>query len=226
MGKASICVILPAFNEEKAIGKVIDEIPQRSLEMEGYQVEILVIDNNSTDKTGEIAKAKGARVISEPRQGKGRAVRTALHLTRADFVFLLDADYSYPPLYMLDMLAKLKHGYSAVSGDRLNPRMEKGAMPTLNLWGNQALSLLASILYWRWINDLCSGFWGFKGELLSNLKLYTDGFQLEAELFAQLAKKRVRYTEIPIRYRRREGKTKLHWLVGFQIAKTLFLNRI
>ena len=92
MKKRNISIILPSLNEELTIGKVIDEIPRQLLEEEGYQVEVVVIDNNSRDRTRQAAQAKGARVIIEPRRGKGRAVRAALASVRADFVFMLDAE--------------------------------------------------------------------------------------------------------------------------------------
>ena len=71
MKKRNISIILPSLNEELTIGKVIDEIPRQVLEEEGYQVEVVVIDNNSRDRTGQVAQAKGARVIEESRRGKG-----------------------------------------------------------------------------------------------------------------------------------------------------------
>ena len=91
MKKHRISIILPAYNEELTIGKVIDEIPRQALEREGYQVDVLVVDNNSSDRTRQIAQEKAARVIVELRQGKGRAVRAAFREVEADFIFMLDA---------------------------------------------------------------------------------------------------------------------------------------
>ncbi|MCK5654147.1 MAG: glycosyltransferase family 2 protein, partial [Dehalococcoidia bacterium] len=72
-----VSIIFPALNEEETIGKIIDEVPIEEIEGRGYRAEIIVVDNGSTDKTREIAEAKGARVITEPNRGKGRAMRTA-----------------------------------------------------------------------------------------------------------------------------------------------------
>jgi glycosyltransferase involved in cell wall biosynthesis len=111
MNKAKVSIILPALNEAETIGKVIDEIPQRALEQAGYSVEVLVVDNGSTDQTAQIAQEKGARVITEPRKGKGRAVRTAFEQVNADFVFMINSDYTYPATYIPDMLNLLNQGY-------------------------------------------------------------------------------------------------------------------
>ena len=89
---SKVCIILPTLNEEEAIGRVIDEIPVRDLVEKGYEVEVLVVDGNSQDRTRQIAEAKGAEIIIESRKGKGRAMRTAFGLVDADFVFMLDAD--------------------------------------------------------------------------------------------------------------------------------------
>ena len=224
--KRNISIILPSLNEELTIGKVIDEIPRQALEGEGYQVEVLVVDSNSSDQTRQIAQAKGARVMIEPRIGKGRAVRTALASLKADFVFMLDADYTYPATYIRDMLKILCQDYPVVIGSRLKGRREKGAMKRLNLIGNLLLSLMASVLYRTRISDLCTGYWGIRGEVIPRLRLLADGFQFEAELFTQLAKKGYRIAEVPVYYRRREGKTKLNKLKdGIKIGWMLIARR-
>ena len=224
--KSKICILLPALNEELTVGKVIDEIPQQNLKTAGYDVEIVVIDNNSTDDTKQVAQARGARVITESRRGKGRAVRTGLASVKADFLFVLDADYTYPATYILDMLEILNQGRSVVVGSRLTGQREKEAMKGLNLFGNRVLSLLASLLYGRKISDLCTGCWGFRREVIPQLILQTDGFTLEAELFIQLAKKGYHIAEVPIYYRRREGSTKLNRIrAGIKIAWMLIASR-
>ena len=225
--KTKVCVILPALDEELTVGKVIDEIPRKALEREGYQVDILVVDGNSRDRTRQVAREKGARVIVEPRRGKGRAVRTALGLVRADFVFMLDADYTYPATYIPDMLRILHQGCPVVIGSRLRGGREKGAMRRLNLMGNFLLTLLANILYRARISDLCTGYWGIRGEVIPNLSLSADGFQLEAELFTQLTKKGYSIAEVPTYYRCRQGKAKLSGLkdgikIGWMLIKKRF----
>jgi len=125
MNKAKVSIILPALNEAKTIGKVIDEIPLHGLEQAGYSVEVLVVDNANTDQTAQIAQEKGATVISEPRRGKDRAVRIVFEQVNADFVFMLDSDYTYPTTYIPDMLKLLNQGYSVVTGSRLKRKSNR-----------------------------------------------------------------------------------------------------
>ena len=225
MKKRSICIILPALNEELTVGKVIDEIPRRVLEGQGNQVDILVVDGNSSDRTRQIAQEKGARVIIEPRRGKGRAVRTALSETDADFIFMLDADYTYPTTYIPDML-KILEDCPVVIGSRLKGKWEKGAMKRRNLIGNYLLTWWANMLYRTQISDLCTGYWGFRGDVIRNISLTFDGFQLEAELLTLFARKGYAIAEIPVHYRCREGKAKLSGLKdGMKIGWMLLHRR-
>ena len=221
----SICIILPALNEELGVGKVIDEIPRKILEAEGYRVDVIVVDGNSHDQTRQVAREKGARVIVEPHRGKGRAVRTAMDSTKADFIFMLDADYTYPTTYIPAMLNILED-FPVVVGSRLKGEREKGAMKRLNLIGNYLLTWWANILYRTRISDLCTGYWGFRGDVIRNINLTFDGFQLEAELLTQFAKKGYTIAEIPVHYRCREGKAKLSGLKdGVKIGWMLLHRR-
>ncbi len=217
-----ISIIIPTLNEEASIGQVIDEVPVRALEKSGYRVEILVVDGLSTDHTVKIAQEKGARVLVETRRGKARAIRTALEGDDSKFVFMLDGDYTYSATSIPAMLQALQK-YPVVIGSRLKGKREKGALRTVNFIGNHLLTLIANILYGTRISDLCTGFWGFRREVIQNLNLTSDGFQLEAELLIQVAKKGYKIGEVPILYRCRAGKAKLSGLKdGFKIGKFLF----
>jgi glycosyltransferase involved in cell wall biosynthesis len=211
VSQPEILIVLPTLNEEQTIGRVIDEIPRSSLEGVGYKVKLLVVDGNSTDRTREIAKAKGASTIIERRRGKGIAVSGALSSVEADFIFMLDADFTYPAGCIPDML-KLLSEHHAVIGSRMRGRREKGAMSRLNLVGNYLLSLIATVFYGKKISDVCSGFWGLRGEVVKNLHLRATAFDLEAEIFSQLVRRGYTIAEIPIDYRRRSSPPKLRSL--------------
>ena len=221
-----VSIIFPALNEEETIGKIIDEVPIEEMEGRGYRAEIIVVDNGSTDKTREIAEAKGARVITEPSRGKGRAIRTAFESVSGDFVFMIDADFTYPATYIPRMLELLEGGHDVVLGSRLKGQREQGAMSRLNLVGNHLLALLANILYGTRVSDPCTGYWGFKGNVVKSLKLDAVGFELEANMLAEIARQGYRIAEIPILYRRRPNEAKLGSLKdGFMIGRTLIRKR-
>jgi glycosyltransferase involved in cell wall biosynthesis len=218
---------LPALNEEEAIGKVIDEIPVEELESKGYQTEIIVVNNGSTDKTAEIAAAQGAIVIDEPNRGKGRAIRTGFEAVSGEFVFMLDSDFTYPAGYITQMVGLLESGYDVVIGSRLNGSVDHGAMKQVNLIGNHLLAFLANVLYGTRVSDLCTGFWGFKVDVLRSLNLDAVGFELEANMLIEVAKHKYRVGEVPIQYRRRAtasklGSIKAGWMIGKTIVKKRF----
>lgn len=221
-----VSIILPALSEEATIGNVIDEIPRQALAQNGYDVSILVVDGNSPDRTREIAEEKGAQVIIEPRKGKGRAMQTAFQAVDADFVFMLDADYTYPATYIPEMLDLLRDGSKVVIGSRLKGKIEKGAMSRLNIIGNHLLTLMANILHQGKTSDLCTGFWGLRREVLKDLKLSADGFDFEANLFIQISRRGHSIAHVPITYRRRPTKQKLNSLKdGFKIGWKLIRDR-
>ena len=221
-----VSVVLPALNEEEAIGKVIDEIPLKELEAKGYETEIIVVNNGSTDKTAEIAAAHGAKVIEEPNRGKGRAIRTGIGAVSGDFVFMMDSDFTYPAGYITQMVELLDGGYDVVLGSRLKGSVEQGAMKRLNLVGNHLLAFLANLLYGTRISDLCTGFWGFKVEVVRNLNLDAVGFELEANMLIEVAKRGYKIGEVPIQYRKRATASKLGSIrAGWGIGRTIVRKR-
>jgi glycosyltransferase involved in cell wall biosynthesis len=225
MSQPEILIILPTLNEAPTIGRVIDEIPHQALEEAGYRVRLLVVDGNSSDKTREIAQEKGADVTVERRRGKGVAMVKAFSSAQADFIFMLDADYTYPAGYIPAML-KLLESHQAVIGSRMRGRRQKGAMSRLNLVGNFLLSLIATVFYGKRISDVCSGLWGFQGRVIKSLPLRATAFDLEAELFSQLARRGYKLAEVPIDYRRRHSPPKLRSLRdGTRIGWALVTRR-
>ena len=226
MGAPTVLIIIPALNEVATIGIVLDEIPLDELRRAGYEPRILVVDNGSSDGTRGVALEKGAEVLHEPRRGKGMAMRRAFREASADYVFMLDADATYPPFHIPDMLRVLENGHDVVIGSRLAGTRAPGSISRLNVIGNRLLTWTACALYGVKTSDLCTGYWGFRGKALAELQLVAQGFNLEAELFAEVARNRLRLGEVPIHYRRRPTPTKLRSLRdGARIARTLFGKR-
>jgi len=222
-----VSFILPALNEARGIGKVIDKIPVQDLSSRGYDVNVWLLDGHSTDHTVAVARSRGARVFIQEGKGKGRAVSQALSHIRSDYVIMLDADNTYDPRDAIPMMTLLEDGHDVVMGSRLNGVLERESMTLKNLLGNKLLSTAASVLYAKRVSDLCTGFWGFKGRVLRTLPIDAKGFELEAQLFSRCARSGLVIGEIPIRYGSRSGDvTKLQGLTsGMKIFISLFRER-
>ncbi len=225
---AEVSFVLPALNEGRGIGNVLDRIPVTDLERRGYRVNVWVLDGRSTDRTVEVARAKGANVLLQKGRGKGRAVTQAFRTIRSDYVFMLDADNTYDPVDTLRMMPLLEDGHDVVMGSRLEGSMHEDAMTRTNLLGNRLISSAASLLYGHPVSDLCTGFWGFKGRVLRDLTLEAKGFELEAQLFSRCVRSKLVIGEVPISYGCRNGdQTKLRGLSsGAKIFWTLFRERM
>jgi glycosyltransferase involved in cell wall biosynthesis len=207
-----LVVILPALNEELAIGKLIDEIHKFT------DADIIVANNGSTDNTEGIAISKGARVINIKARGKGNAIREAFKLVEYPYCVVMDSDYTYPPKYIPSILAELIDGADIVMGYRLWKK--PNSMPLVNSIGNGILSILASIFYRHAIYDTCTGMWGFKKEAIAQFNLTSVGFTLEADLLDNVKYNNHKLVQIPIGYRPRlnGSKAKLRISDGFKIA--------
>lgn len=224
--KKEVCVILPALNEEGTIGLVIDEIPIWEMEVKGYKTTILVVDNGSTDRTGDIASERGAQVVVEPRRGKGMAIRAGFDAAKCDFLFMLDSDYTYPAVHIPAMIEVLEDGCDVVIGSRLKGRIEAGAMTALNRLGNHLLALMTNLLYRTSISDPCTGCWGLRRDVVKSLKLEARGFDIEVDMLTGIARNGYRIAEVPIGYRKRKTRPKLNSLRdGFRIGKMLVRRR-
>jgi len=205
-----VTVVLPSRNEEEAIGKVLEEVnsPQYGLPPLVYTFEPLVIDASS-DRTAEIARSYGAKVITQKSRGKGNAFREILpYLKDSDIVIQADADYTYP----LNNLPEIVYALTTYDNDvamGYRKWKEKGAMPALNAFGNIFLSALATILYGHRVRDLCSGLWGFRKEVLDRFNLTSEGFTLEADFFINAVKTGCKIAQFPIHYRKRLGKSQV-----------------
>jgi len=219
----STLVMIPTLNEEEAIGDTIDDV---NAHVDSCQ--IVVVDGYSDDRTKDIALDKGALVIDAPR-GKGLAVRTVLPVILGQFAFrwlvMLDGDFTYPAKYIPLLVRSMEHGADVVMGYRRY--LEKGSMTTVNRIGNCGLSILASLLYWTPVNDLCTGLWGIHKPALRMMSLTSDRFTLEADLFVNTVRNGFVLDQIPIEYRARQqgSNTKLMVKDGLEIGWFLVKGR-
>jgi len=206
----TVSVIVPCLNEEEAIGKVLDAVPP-------YVDEVIVVDNNSSDRTAEIARAHGAKVVGENIRGYGRAYKRGFALATGDVIVTLDGDHSYPidaVSYLLDAYDHL--GVQFVSASRLSV-MNGEAMDFKHYIGNRALSLLTSVLFLRWVQDSQSGMWVFARKALEKMKLESDGMAFSEEIKVEaITNREIGFCELPILYSSRIGRKKLRpWRDGW-----------
>jgi glycosyltransferase involved in cell wall biosynthesis len=216
----TLSIIIPTLDEEEAIGLVLDEC-QSVLEGMSFESEVIVVDGNSCDKTAEIARKKGARVITEKRKGKGTAIMTAFRRINSTYVVMLDGDFTYDPRDIPRMLAPLLNNEAdCVLGQR-NP--VEGSMAALNTIGNQIISRLVQTLYNIPICDVCTGFWALKKDVVDALKNSdSSGFDLEATMLIRTFHEGYHVAEVPVGYRQRKGTPKLRPLrSGFSIVATV-----
>ena len=207
----SITVIIPCLNEEQGIRRVLENMPD-------FVDEVIVVDNNSTDRTHEVATSLGAKVIRESVRGYGRSYKRGFANATCDLIVTLDGDHSYP----VDALSYLLEAFLHLDVDFLNasrfPVRDGKAMSFKHKVGNLILSLAMSTLYFRWVRDSQSGMWVFRRSILSEMKLVSDGMAFSEEIKIEALKSsRVRFGEISILYTSRLGEIKLNpWRDGFQ----------
>lgn len=179
--------------------------------------EVIVVDNNSTDRTADVAESLGARVIREHVRGYGRAYKKGFSVATGDVIITLDGDHSYPP----DAISYLLEAFLHLEADFLNasrfPVRDREAMSFKHKFGNFVLSVAMSLLYFRWVRDSQSGMWVFRRSILEGMKLTSDGMAFSEEIKIEALKSsRVRFVEISIQYSSRLGEIKLNpWRDGF-----------
>lgn len=228
--RARIGFLIPAFNEERTIGRLV-----RELRSHYPRATVLVVDNNSTDRTTSEARSAGAEVIFEGQQGKGNAVRTgfiAMLGRNFDAVVMMDADLTYPPSEARKLIqAASKGGYGVALGNRLNNHRQDGAITTLNFLGNVVLTFSANFLYGTTHSDVCTGYWLFRPkaiEILLAAGMRSPGFGVEAEMLGLLANSSLVTVHVPITYGvRPSGASHLHpFRDGYSILKVLVTTKL
>ena len=193
-----VVVVVPCHNEAQSVGKVVSDFRAA---LPG--AEVLVVDNASTDDTAELARAAGARVVVEPRPGKGFALLTGFRAARdADFFVMVDGDDTYPAEDAHQLLAAAAAGADMVVGTRLT-EFEAGAFRAGHSLGNRLFILLVRGLFGVKTRDLFSGYRVVTRRFLATAPLIARGFEVEAELSLQAAAHRFAIAEVPIRYRAR-----------------------
>lgn len=206
-----ITVVIPCLNEEEGIQKVLEALPT-------FVDEAVVVDNNSTDGTADVARRMGAIVVPELARGYGRAYKKGFSIATGDIIITLDGDHSYP----VDALSYLVEAFlqsrvQFLSASRF-PLISSEGMPTKNRIGNIVLSVAMSVLFFRWVQDSQSGMWVFKRTALQHMQLRSDGMAFSEEIKIEAIRNRaIGFREIFINYSQRVGENKLQpWRDGFK----------
>lgn len=196
-----ISVILPAFNESLTIGNVISDLI-RSLDQIGLPYEIIVVDDGSVDLTGEMAKEVGAKVIGLPNnRGRGYALRKGLNEASGDLIVTMDADGVHDPSEIKELIEPLINGADIVAGSRyLKKYARRPSLSLLNRIGNFLFNAVVTVLTGRRISDAVTSYRAYKVDIVRNLELRSDGFEIEAEITIKALNTRgLNYLEVPIR---------------------------
>lgn len=210
MSLNDVTVAIPAFNEQDALPLVLRDLPEVG--------SVIVANNGSTDRTAEVARAAGAIVVDEPRRGYGAACLAALGEVRRRIetggsapriVVFVDADYSDHPEQLPELVAPIfENRADFVLGSRIVGEREPGAMPPQSLYGNRLACWLMRLFFGASYTDL-GPFRAISYEHLCQLQMSDTNFGWTVEMQIKAAKAKLRTLEVPVRYRRRVGASKI-----------------
>ena len=220
-----VSVVLPTKNEEEGVGICIEKI-QAVLARAHLDGEIIVADN-STDRTPEIAASMGARVVKPDRPGYGAAYLYGVRQAKGKYVLNLDADDTYDVEAIPRFIEVLEKGEADfVLGNRFKGHIEKGAMPVLTrIIGSPVLTWVFNRIAGTRLSDSLSGMWALQRSSFDKLEVDTYGWDFNFNFLMQIKVQGLRMQEIPIRYYRRKGKSKLT-LLGGGISELRILLRL
>jgi glycosyltransferase involved in cell wall biosynthesis len=215
----SISVVIPCYNEQDGIREVIGRIPKAV-------DEIVVVDNNCTDATAEVASSLGARVVPERTPGYGAAYKAGLKAATGDVIVTLDGDGTYPPEEIPRLVDTLvDRGWDFLSASRF-PLSDAAAMHLSNRLGNWVLTVAAAALFLVPIRDSQSGMWVFHRRILDRLRLTSNGMAFSEEIKLEALGRGCRFGEAHIRYGARIGEVKLQkWRDGWDNLSFLVRKR-
>src|SRR5919199_6165044 len=202
-----ISVVIPCLNEAETIAECVARA-RAVLDEARLDGEVIVVDNGSTDGSGDLARAAGAVVVEEPRRGYGSAYLAGLDMAAGDYIVMLDADLTYDFDEIPRFVEELDHGAQLVVGNRMQS-IRPGAMPWLSRLGNPLLSGFLNVLHRTNIRDVHCGMRALRRDVLPVLNLRTVGMEFSSEMVIRATRERLDVREIPIELHPRVGESKL-----------------
>ena len=210
-----ISIVVPALDEEVTIGEFVDWC-QQGIGKAAVAAEILIIDSSS-DRTGEIALAKGARVLKTPKRGLGRAYIDAIAVIRGKYVILGDADCTYDFREIAPFVERFREGYEFVMGSRFAGSIEAGAMPALHLhFGTPLTNFILNLIYGTRFSDIHCGMRGLTLAALKRMNLRSQSWEYASEMVIKSVRMNLPTVEVPVRFHKdKPGRLSHHKRIGW-----------
>jgi glycosyltransferase involved in cell wall biosynthesis len=205
--KSRVSVVIPCLDEAETIAECVTSA-RAVLDEGGLAGEVVVVDNGSTDGSGDLARAAGALVVEEPRRGYGSAYLAGLAVAQGDYIVMVDADLTYDFREIPRFVQELEDGAQLVVGDRMS-NIAPGAMTLVSRLGNPLLSGFLNVLHRTNIRDVHCGMRALRREVLPALNLRTVGMEFASEMVIRATRERLDVREIPIELHPRVGSSKL-----------------
>ncbi len=199
-----VSVVIPAKNEEMNIGLVLDDLNRVISQISGWEFEVILVDDKSADRTGELAQARGARVIRNTgASGKGRALRLGFENSAGDVILMMDADYSHRAEDIPKFLEALSDDVGLVIGSRVYGGSDE--YTPIRALGNVFLTFALGLFLGRYLSDALNGFKAFRRDVFADFTYTAKQFEIEVELIANTLRKGYRVVEISSHERARLG---------------------
>lgn len=200
----TLSIIIPAMNEADTIGQLLADLKAVAATLAGWDVETIVVDDRSTDKTAEIARSHGARVVNNTRKsGKGNALRAGFEAATGDFFCMMDADYSHRPEDLPQFLEAIREGVGLIIGSRVFGGSEE--YTHVRALGNVFLSASMGLCTGRYLSDALNGYKLFRRDVFTDFKYTSRMFEIEIEIIANCLRKGYRVVEVISHERARAG---------------------
>jgi len=219
-----VSVVIPCLNEEENIVEVVTRARGAMAEA-GIPGEVVVADNDSEDRSAELASEAGARVVHEPRRGYGSAYLAGFAAARGEYIVMGDADLTYDFEEIPKFVAELDNGAELVMGDRMK-HIHAGAMPWHHRYiGNPVLTGILNVFFKTGVSDAHCGMRALRRDVLPRLDLRTTGMEFASEMVIRASKEKLRIAEFPIEYHPRGGESKLSsWRDGWRHLRFLLVH--